>query len=549
MPEADALSPERLLARTGSRRRRRGRASSPAVPSDDACSRARSPRPTPCSSSPGATERDGHAAACAAVHRARQRRGAIAASVPDRASARRVSGRADEHRHACDRAAVGRGLISVDPEGGVIRRVPLAASVSGTLVPALAIEMLRVAIGAPSVRLLTFPAREWKRCRPAISSCPTEDRRRRPHLLFAAQRRPLHLGDRRPRRQGRPGAASREARADRRHRRRHASNTQNTPVGERMPGSEIHAQLLENLYDGTLLRRPDWAPWLETLLFLHARRTGSSYAHSALEAAQCRTADGRRRRAACGDRLRRLSRAAARSSTAATPAVGSHAAVRACCSCLYARRGDAARKGARARRAASSASRTARIAGELDAAQRIQTATLPRADLLREAMPRIDLAATMIPAREVGGDLYDFFRLDERRLFFLVGDVAGKGSRRASSWRSARRCTRARSCDAGAPTSATLDGGGECRGFARQPGDAVRHRVRRRPRSRVRRARLLQRGSRESASSLDPADANRRVASKMAADRRFARSTISLYRGAERRIRARRAALRSSPTA
>jgi serine phosphatase RsbU (regulator of sigma subunit) len=33
----------------------------------------------------------------------------------------------------------------------------------------------------------------------------------------------------------------------------------------------------------------------------------------------------------------------------------------------------------------------------------------------------------MAPAREVGGDLYDFFRLDERRLFFLVGDVAGKG--------------------------------------------------------------------------------------------------------------------------
>ena len=33
----------------------------------------------------------------------------------------------------------------------------------------------------------------------------------------------------------------------------------------------------------------------------------------------------------------------------------------------------------------------------------------------------------MIPAREVGGDLYDFFRLDDRRLFFLVGDVAGKG--------------------------------------------------------------------------------------------------------------------------
>ena len=31
---------------------------------------------------------------------------------------------------------------------------------------------------------------------------------------------------------------------------------QDTPIGERMSGSEIHAQLLENLIDGTLLRRP-----------------------------------------------------------------------------------------------------------------------------------------------------------------------------------------------------------------------------------------------------------------------------------------------------
>jgi serine phosphatase RsbU (regulator of sigma subunit) len=68
----------------------------------------------------------------------------------------------------------------------------------------------------------------------------------------------------------------------------------------------------------------------------------------------------------------------------------------------------------------------ARLAGELDAARRIQTATLPRAEVLG-ADRRLDLAATMLPAREVGGDLYDFFRLDDRRLFLLVGDVAGKG--------------------------------------------------------------------------------------------------------------------------
>ena len=54
---------------------------------------------------------------------------------------------------ALDRAAYGRGLISVDPEGGVLRRIPLAANVNDTLVPALAIELLRAAIGAPAIQL------------------------------------------------------------------------------------------------------------------------------------------------------------------------------------------------------------------------------------------------------------------------------------------------------------------------------------------------------------------------------------------------------------
>jgi serine phosphatase RsbU (regulator of sigma subunit) len=33
----------------------------------------------------------------------------------------------------------------------------------------------------------------------------------------------------------------------------------------------------------------------------------------------------------------------------------------------------------------------------------------------------------LTPAREVGGDLYDYFMLDDDRLFLLIGDVAGKG--------------------------------------------------------------------------------------------------------------------------
>ena len=69
---------------------------------------------------------------------------------------------------------------------------------------------------------------------------------------------------------------------------------------------------------------------------------------------------------------------------------------------------------------------SARIAGELEAAKLVQTSSLPRPDFLRSD-GRVDLYAAMTPAREVGGDLYDFFMLDEDRLFLLIGDVSGKG--------------------------------------------------------------------------------------------------------------------------
>ncbi len=71
--------------------------------------------------------------------------------------------------------------------------------------------------------------------------------------------------------------------------------------------------------------------------------------------------------------------------------------------------------------------RAARMDGELDAAKRIQMGLLPdpREVLADEA--RVDVAAILEPARTVGGDFYDCFMLDDRRLFFLVADVSGKG--------------------------------------------------------------------------------------------------------------------------
>lgn len=64
---------------------------------------------------------------------------------------------------------------------------------------------------------------------------------------------------------------------------------------------------------------------------------------------------------------------------------------------------------------------------DLAAARRIQMGILPRRFPAFPERKDFDLHALIEPARAVGGDLYDFFLLEDRRLFFLIADVAGKG--------------------------------------------------------------------------------------------------------------------------
>jgi hypothetical protein len=52
-----------------------------------------------------------------------------------------------------ERAAAGHGLLSAEPEEGVVRRVPMVGSIEGTLVPSFALELVRVALKAPLFRL------------------------------------------------------------------------------------------------------------------------------------------------------------------------------------------------------------------------------------------------------------------------------------------------------------------------------------------------------------------------------------------------------------
>jgi len=73
------------------------------------------------------------------------------------------------------------------------------------------------------------------------------------------------------------------------------------------------------------------------------------------------------------------------------------------------------------------ASARERIESELRVATDIQTSMLPRTFPPFPDRREFDLYATMQPAREVGGDFYDFFFLSPSRLCLIIGDVCGKG--------------------------------------------------------------------------------------------------------------------------
>ena len=68
------------------------------------------------------------------------------------------------------------------------------------------------------------------------------------------------------------------------------------------------------------------------------------------------------------------------------------------------------------------------IKGDLAVAREIQQAILPRIfPPFPEEAAQMDIAASMNAAKDVGGDFYDFFRIDADRIGFVIADVSGKG--------------------------------------------------------------------------------------------------------------------------
>src|SRR5690606_11255796 len=159
-----------------------------------------------------------------------------------------------------DAAAAGRGMMNSGPVDQVVRIVPLVASVQGQVVPSLGVEALRVAADAgmridrKGGGLLSIQAGELEATSQAdgtawlrfgkhdearfVSALEVLEGRVDPEMLRS---KVVLLGV--------TGLG--------------VLDFTTTPLGEFVPGVEIHAQVVENLFNGVALARPALAPAME----------------------------------------------------------------------------------------------------------------------------------------------------------------------------------------------------------------------------------------------------------------------------------------------
>jgi adenylate cyclase len=319
-----------------------------------------------------------------------------------------------------DGAAAGHGILSVTPDpDGVFRRLPIAVALSGRLAPSFGLEILRLAAKAPwsdlylgahtvqgaGVGPLKFPTQAdgsiW------IDFTPHDQQRFVSAADLLAGRLPEDIFEQRIVLIGETGLGQVDQRM--------------TPLGF-MPGTEIHAQLLENIVGGRLARRPVWASFAEpAATFILAL-----FLISVLPRLRPRwqtpvTILLLVLLAAAGFGLWGKARLLI---DVATPAIAQAFVFIALIG------GEFAEAEAQKRRLRLELERrklaAAKVEGELEAGRRIQMGILPLAASVADDH-RFDLEAHMIPARQIGGDLYDFFKIDADHLFFAIGDVSGKG--------------------------------------------------------------------------------------------------------------------------
>lgn len=196
-----------------------------------------------------------------------------------------------------------------------------------------------------------------------------------------------------------------------------------TPLGESLPGIDIHAQVIESLLSGHALQRPYWMPYVEmaTLLlgglFLITRTPilRPRYAVFSFVVMGLLIVAGGYLAFYVGEWLFDGSTQVLLLSPVFISLLGNTLVA-----------ADSRRRQAELQ-LQHTREETARVTGELDAARRIQMGLLPDPEEIFAGETRFAIAALLEPALAVGGDYYDCFMLDEQRLCLAIGDVSGKG--------------------------------------------------------------------------------------------------------------------------
>ena len=94
-----------------------------------------------------------------------------------------------------------------------------------------------------------------------------------------------------------------------------------------------------------------------------------------------------------------------------------------------------------------------RIETELDVAKNIQLSAIPNDFPAFPDRKDFDIYASMTPAKEVGGDFYDFFLIDDNHLGLVIADVSDKGVPAALFMMMSKTLLRARAMEGGKPSS------------------------------------------------------------------------------------------------
>ncbi len=318
-------------------------------------------------------------------------------------------------------AAAGQGLLNAieDPDA-IIRRIPAVAMVDGRPVPAFALELLRVALGG----LLTVTGKDGRIDGVQIGDwfVPTEADGTI-YVPFSPPYASRYVSAIDVLRDDDVALSLDGAIAMIGLTGQGLVDLQTSPLRYRAPGIDVHAQLIEAIHEEYHVSRPGWTRWLELaaliavglilvfvvpvlplragipliILLLALTIAGGLFAY-ATERVFVDTIGVAASGVVIGLAMLMVTLLIA---NAHRRALGQH---------LQRQREE-----------------RARLQGELDAAREIQLGLLPGLDTLPDISAQLSLAAMLEPARDVGGDLYDFFMIDDDRLFLSVGDVSGKG--------------------------------------------------------------------------------------------------------------------------